>query len=285
MEVGSMSARIRWTCLTLASLLGVGILLADASAQGTSVGAFGSRTLGGSTSSNRTSGATGSTSKTGSTAGGMGQGGTGTTGGALGTGAPTGERYVRGNQGAFVGADSSDGALNSYSQQAGGLNNMMGNQMMMQAFRQSQQQNQNQNQKQQNKLTVRTPFKVDSIRVPQLSTTFTSRMTVRYANLPALKGRGNIATTMEGDILVLRGQVDTAADRKLAEDLLSLEPGVNLVRNELEIAQSALPIPVSTNPGSNRAAPASAEPSVPRRVCQPLERYTTASRDARPVAA
>lgn len=285
-----MSARIRWTCLTLASLFWAGLFAADASAQfsmggNTSSGSFGSRTLGGSTSSNRTGRSTGA-SNAGSLTGLSGQGGQGMTSGALGTGAPTGERYVRGNQqGKFVGADTGDGASNSYSGMAGGMNGMggagglggmMGNQMMMQAFRQNQQRNQGQNQNQQNKQQVRIPFRVDSISAPPLTTRFTARMTTRYANLPALAGKGNIAMVMEGETLVLQGQVQSAADRQLAEDLLSLEPGVNLVRNELEIAPPELPTPVTTssaaNPASNLEPVAYVQPSAPRRVSQPLER-------------
>lgn len=282
-----MSTRIRWTCLMLASLFWAGLLVADASAQfsmggNTSTGSFGSRTLGGSTSSNRTGRSTGA-SNSGSLTGLSGQGGQGAAGGALSAGAPTGERYVRGNRnGAFVGADTGDGASNSYSGMTGGagglgaggmggLGGMMGNQMMMQAFRQTQQQNQGRNQ-QNNKLQVRVPFKVDSLSAPPLTTTFTSRMTLRYANLPALAGKGRIAMVMEGDTLVLQGQVQSAADRQLAEDLLSLEPGVNLVRNELEIVQSELPSPVSTNSATSPAAPASFEQLAPTRVSQPLER-------------
>ena len=157
-------------------------------------------------------------------------------------------------------------------------------------MRQNQQRNQGQNQNQQAKQQVRIPFRVDSISAPRLNTTFTSRMTTRYANLPVLQGKGNIATVMEGDTLVLQGQVQTAAEKKLAEDLLSLEPGVTLVRNELVVAPPDLPTPppVSSLPASNPAAasrsgatlestrsvvvPASAALSAPRRASQPLER-------------
>jgi hypothetical protein len=264
-----MLKQIRWTALTLAGLAGTFSVLADsANAQGTTTqSSFGTRTLGGSASSNRTG--QGSTSGTNSTNG-QGGTGTGTMAGALGTGAPTGERYVRGNRnGAFVGSDTGDGASNSYSQQAGGaggLGGAMGNQMMMQAFRQSQQQNQAGKQ-QQTKLAVRTPFRVDFMAQPQLTTTFTARMQTRYLNLPALKGKGSIEPVLEGDTLVLRGRVESAADRKLVEDLLSLEPGVNQVRNELEIVQSAsAPVPVSVE------SPVSAEPLAPKRVSRPVER-------------
>lgn len=277
-----MLKNIRWTALTLAGLAGtLSVYVDSASAQFSSSGntgtsAFGSRTLGGSTSSNRTGRSTGA-SNSGSLNGlsGAGASGTGTTAGAMGTGAPTGERFVRGNrQGAFVGADTGDGAANSYSGAAGGmagglggLGGGMGNQMMMQAFRQSQQGQNQAGKQQQNKLTVRTPFKVDFMPQPQLTTTFTSRMQTRFLNLPALKGKGSIEPVLEGDTLVLRGRVESAADRQLAEDLLSLEPGVSQVRNELEIVQSAsAPVPVSA------VAPASAEPLAPKRVSRPLER-------------
>jgi len=247
----------------------------------TTTSAFGSRTLGGSTSSNRTGrsiGASNSGSLNGlSGANGQSQG-QGGVAGAMGSGAPTGERFVRGNRsGAFVGADTGDGAANSYSGMGGGatgmggmgggLGGMLGNQMMMQAFRQGAQgQNRNGNQ-QQNKLKIRTPFRVDAIDQPSLTTTFTARMQTRYANLPALAGKGKIEPVLEGDTLVLRGHVETAADRKLAEDLLSLEPGVSQVRNELEIVQPAsAPVPASV------VAPASEAPSAPRRVSRPLER-------------
>lgn len=272
-----MLKQIRYTILSLAGCGLACLSLDSASAQfsmgGSSMGgtssmggmsgstgtsAFGSRTLGGGTSSNRTGRSTGASNPL---TGQSGQQG-------VGTGAPTGERYLRGNQGRFVGADSSDGALNSYSQQAmggmnGGLGNMMGNQMMMQAFRQSQQQNQ-QGKNQQNKLAVRTPFRVDSMAQPALTTTFTSRMQTRFANLPALKGRASIEPVLQGDTLVLRGSVESAAERQLVEDLLSLEPGVGPVRNELAIVQREPAIPVSI--------PASVEPSAPKRESRPLER-------------
>ncbi|WP_390844824.1 BON domain-containing protein [Anatilimnocola floriformis] len=92
-------------------------------------------------------------------------------------------------------------------------------------------------------------------------------MQTRYSNLPALKGKGNIEPVLEGDVLVLRGSVESAADRQLAEDLLSLEPGVNQVRNELVIGQPAsAPVPVSL------VVPATAAPSAPKIASRPLER-------------
>jgi hypothetical protein len=273
-----MTTQFRCTALMIAGI--AGLFIADvASAQfsmggSTSTGSFGSRTLGGSTSSNRTGRSTGASSSSNSLNGITGQNGqNGQNGQGGGLGATGSERYIRGNRnGSFVGADSGDGAANSYSGMAGGANGMggmgglggmMGNQMMMQAMRQGAQ-NQNQGNKQQQKLTVRTPFRVDAMSQPVLTTTFTARMQTRYSNLPALQGKAKIEPVLEGDVLVLRGQVESAAARQLAEDLLSLEPGVGQVRNELVIAQPAsTPVSVSV--------PA-VEPSAPKRVSRPLER-------------
>jgi hypothetical protein len=255
---------------------------------------FGSRTLGGTNSANRTGRSTGASNSPLSAQ--QGNALSGANGGqGQGQGASTvvgGERFVRGNrQGAFVGADSSE-ATNSYSQQGaaglgamgglggmgGGLGGMMGNQMMMQAFRQSTQQNQTgRNQQQNSKNQLRPTFKVGFETGPSLTTTFTARQQSRYTNLPALKGKGNIEVLMEGDTLVLRGQVASAGDRKLAEDLLSLEPEVSQVRNELEIVPPAssppeLNPPARSQPVGSLGAGSSGEASAPRRASRPLER-------------
>lgn len=284
-----MLKSIRWTALTLCGCAGF-FALAEQSARAqfgssgqTSSSAFGSRTLGGSSSANRTGRSTGA-SNSGSLNGLSGAGGQGQQGAGISAGAPTGERFVRGNRapGSFVGADTGDGALNSYSAQAGGaggLGGLMGNQMMMQAFRQSQGQTQNQN-KQNAKTTLRTAFKVGFESAPVTTSAFTSQLQVRYANLPALMGKSRIEAVMEGDTLVLRGQVQSAAEMELAEDLLSLEPGVGPVRNELEIVRSlSAPqpeTPVSVNSTGfdsvNSESAESAAPSAPKSVSRPLER-------------
>ncbi len=279
-----MFTRIRWTAITLATLAGGAwiLMVEPAVAQfgggTTSTGSFGTRTLGGSASSNRT----GQSSGVGGTGSQTGQGtgtGTGTGAGAGGSGGSTtlsgSERFLKANRGAgsFVGADSGD-AVNPLSTGGaagqGAMGGAMGNQMMMQAFRQSQQQGQNQQQNQGKnaKTQLRAAFKVGFETQPVVSTAFTTRLQTRFDNLPALKDKGSITTSMEGDVLVLRGQVASAADRKLAEDLLSLEPAVSQVRNELVIVQSASVNPATTNP----AKPASAGALAPASVSRPVER-------------
>jgi osmotically-inducible protein OsmY len=52
----------------------------------------------------------------------------------------------------------------------------------------------------------------------------------RSSRLPS---RGNIQVLSEGDTIVLRGQVGSERERRLAEGLLRLSPGVRQIRNEL----------------------------------------------------
>lgn len=53
------------------------------------------------------------------------------------------------------------------------------------------------------------------------------------ANSSALPSRDQIQVGVEGGTIVLRGTVSTDYERRLAEALVRLTPGVNLVRNEL----------------------------------------------------
>ena len=52
-----------------------------------------------------------------------------------------------------------------------------------------------------------------------------------------LKSNGNIAVSVEGGVVVLRGQVGSERERRLAETMLRFEPGVRDVRNELIIGR------------------------------------------------
>jgi hypothetical protein len=58
----------------------------------------------------------------------------------------------------------------------------------------------------------------------------------RSRNLPS---RGNIRVLAEGPIVVLRGNVASARERRLAESVIRLTHGVRAVRNELAIPESA----------------------------------------------
>jgi hypothetical protein len=56
------------------------------------------------------------------------------------------------------------------------------------------------------------------------------------ANSPALASTRNIQISIEGPFVVLRGTAATQHDRRLAENIIRLTPGVNAVRNEISVA-------------------------------------------------
>jgi osmotically-inducible protein OsmY len=62
----------------------------------------------------------------------------------------------------------------------------------------------------------------------------------RSSRLPS---RGNIQVLSEGDTIVLRGQVASERERRLAEGLLRLSPGVRQIRNELRAPGGATKSP------------------------------------------
>ncbi len=66
--------------------------------------------------------------------------------------------------------------------------------------------------------------------------TLSQEVSDRFARMPLPKNLGNVQISMEGRTAVLRGQVAAEEDGKLAERLLSLEPGIDAVKNELTIA-------------------------------------------------
>lgn len=54
-----------------------------------------------------------------------------------------------------------------------------------------------------------------------------------------LAKRSTVRITMDDEVAVLRGQVASEADRRLAEAAVRMEPGIWQVRNELEVKASA----------------------------------------------
>jgi hypothetical protein len=67
---------------------------------------------------------------------------------------------------------------------------------------------------------------------------------------------GQPQVSVEGDTVVLRGVADSESQMLVLANLISLEPGVRLVRNEMTIAEApAATVPVATTP----ARPATAE--------------------------
>ena len=65
-----------------------------------------------------------------------------------------------------------------------------------------------------------------------------ARTTSRFKNLPAAKRFPNVKASYENGALVLRGSVATEKEKKMMERLMMLEPGVDSVKNELQVQRS-----------------------------------------------
>lgn len=69
------------------------------------------------------------------------------------------------------------------------------------------------------------------------------------SNSPRFSPESRLEVLVEGRTAVLRGEVFSAAERDLAENVLRLEPGVSQVRNELQVMQGpAIPSPPLPDP-------------------------------------
>lgn len=74
----------------------------------------------------------------------------------------------------------------------------------------------------------------------QIHSTLTTRLTKLSANSPGLK---NVTIAMEEKgVAVLKGEVASESDAKLAENVLRLEPGIRTVRNELTFPVAKDPV-------------------------------------------
>lgn len=62
-----------------------------------------------------------------------------------------------------------------------------------------------------------------------------------------LAGNGSLEVVLDGQTVVVRGTVAEAEQRRLAENLLRLSPGVRTVRNEIQVQETAPP-PKPLNP-------------------------------------
>ena len=130
-------------------------------------------------------------------------------------------------QGGFIGANQRTGQQqNNRQQQSNRQNN----------FGQNDFNNQNgQGQNQDPKRAIRPQFKVAFDEMPRPTTAeVRSTLQPRFDSLsqtPSLRGVAYELDT-EG-VVVLRGTVDTPSQRRLAENVVKLEPGVKKVRNEL----------------------------------------------------
>ena len=62
----------------------------------------------------------------------------------------------------------------------------------------------------------------------------------RLGRIPLPKKLQGVTSSVDGDMIVLRGQVATESDKRLVERLVKLEPGIDSVRNEVTVLNSPL---------------------------------------------
>lgn len=238
--------------LLAAAAFAASVFGGELSAQQTSTGAFGQRTIGG---AGGTTAPRGGSSGSGSAGNSIGQG-TGqsmlqeVTGDVDG-----GARYIRNNrQGEFVGAGTEDARAVGVVQAAsagGGMGGRGGNQQFSSLFGggrngnnvlgqlMSGQFNQGGNQRTRSSAggntQLRIPIRMNFTPNPAATSRFTGQFQKRLGKLPGLTTVGPIEVLLDGETVVLRGVVASEGDRQLAEDLAKLEPEVSLVRNELTV--------------------------------------------------
>lgn len=254
-----LAAKSKTLAGSIAAALALVVLpvqIQSASAQNTTQAssAFGTRSLGGSQQSSRTTGsnssATASMGQGGAMGQGQGQGGsTGSRTGSFVGGSQQSRRAVgnvmagQGNTGAngMMGmggmGQNMFGAMNRNNQNRNGQNGFGNNQN-------------NSNQQSQNRMRV--PLKLGFTPTPVATTAFSSKSVARINKLPAMKNSKGVKVSLEGTTAVLQGEVASEADRQLAEGLLMLEPEVSEVRNELVIRSTppsveVLPVPSTAN--------------------------------------
>ncbi|HUE74469.1 MAG TPA: BON domain-containing protein [Pirellulaceae bacterium] len=261
--------------LLAATAFAASVMCAELSAQQTSTGAFGQRTTGGTGGVQAPRGGS-SSGATGSSFGNNGAEGAGATGGLsmlreVEGNASGDARYIRGNRSAgdFVGADTGDARVAGVMDIGGAGGGRGGMQQFTSLFSGgrngnalgqlfSGQLNQGGNQRTRSSaggnMALRIPIRMDFTPTPVATSRFTAQFQKRLGKLPGLTTVGPIQVVLEGETVVLRGVVASEGDRLLAADLAKLEPGIDVVKNELtvqSVAESAAegsPVPTTATP-------------------------------------
>jgi osmotically-inducible protein OsmY len=91
--------------------------------------------------------------------------------------------------------------------------------------------------------SIRPQLKVAFKSPSPISATMQKKLNVRFDGLSKREGMGGVNVDVNGGKVTLRGQVDSEDSRKLAAMLVSLEPGVRSVQNDLTVNP---PVPVET---------------------------------------
>ena len=97
----------------------------------------------------------------------------------------------------------------------------------------------NMNQNAQNENKVRAVIRI-GFPIERPTSSYTSeRINQRLAAMPLPPSLANVQIGIDGRIAVLQGQVNSPEDIRLIERLLSLEPGIDGIRNELSLTDTA----------------------------------------------
>jgi hypothetical protein len=84
-----------------------------------------------------------------------------------------------------------------------------------------------------------TTLRADVNAPPAVSSELTRRLAKSLAAAQSLSNGSKIAVAMDGTSIVLRGNVSSDNEKRVAEALVRLEPGVDSVRNELQVVANS----------------------------------------------
>lgn len=220
-----------------------------------SIGGFGSIA---NSASPFSSGGSGSRSGGGMSSLGIGsQSGLGASGGGMGTSGTSGSGFVgRSNAGQFIGVNSQNGTQGGAAGRNGQFNQFQGQGGRGSAMNRGFNTNGSQGFNMGGQGGENAPPGAAKLLHPQQRVNFTYQppaadapsrsLAVRFEHLasrPALRGVNGLQFDMQGNVLVLRGSVESEETKKLVGMLAGLEPGVRRVRNELTVGSGIVPIP------------------------------------------
>ena len=89
------------------------------------------------------------------------------------------------------------------------------------------------------KKMIRPIVKPDIDIIRESPATIATNAQSRLARIPLPKKFRSVVSSVEGATIVLRGQVATESEKRLVERLVKLEPGIDLVRNEVTVRTSS----------------------------------------------
>lgn len=95
------------------------------------------------------------------------------------------------------------------------------------------------NQNNQQQQSVRAVVRIGFPYAGPPATVTAQKVSDRFTRMPLPARLGNVQIAIDGRTAVLSGQIDSPEDSKLVENLLSLEPGIDDVRNELIVVSPA----------------------------------------------